>query len=111
VPLDEDSSSAETEKVYIAPLARLAAWIFSVWGILIILKAFYDLFLGEPEANLYSARPWQFVSLPQWMRYSGFELSYGAACLALAAGIRAYSKLLPKTLNRPKKPALLDLFK
>ncbi len=108
---DQASFSAETETVYLAPLARLTASIFAIWGLLIALKALYDLFWGTPEANLYSARPWQFISLPQWMRYSGFELSYGIACVALAAGIRAYSNFLPETRLRPKKTAALDLFK
>ncbi len=108
---EEASFSAETETVYIAPLARLTASIFAVWGVLIALKALYDLFWGTPEANLYSAHPWQFISLPQWIRYAGFELSYGIACVFLAMGIRAYSKFLPETRVRPKKATAINLFK
>ena len=108
----EASPSADNEEeVFVAPLARLAGAIFAVWGTLVIFRAVYDLFWGSPEANLYSAHPWQFVSVSQWLRYAGFELSYGLVCASLAAGIYAYSKFLPETLRRKKSEFGKDLFK
>jgi hypothetical protein len=108
----EASPSADNEEeVFVAPLARLVASIFAVWGTLVIFRAVYDLFWGSPEANLYSAHPWQFVSVSQWLRYAGFELSYGLVCASLAAGIYAYSKFLPETLRRKKSEFGKDLFK
>ncbi len=108
----EASPSADNEEeVFVAPLARLVAVIFVIWGTLVVFRAVYDLFWGSPEANLYSAHPWQFVSVSQWLRYAGFELSYGLACVSLAAGIYAYSKFLPETLRRKKSEFGKDLFK
>ena len=108
----EASPSADNEEeVFVAPLARLVAFIFAVWGTVVVFRAVYDLFWGSPEANLYSAHPWQFVSVSQWLRYAGFELSYGLVCASLAAGIYAYSKFLPETLRRKKIEFGKDLFK
>ena len=87
-------------KVKIRGLARLMAGLFAVWGACVAPKGLYDLFLGEPEANLYSPAPWQFVTREQWQRYAGFELLYGAACLALAVALLRYSRFLPEWVAR-----------
>ena len=74
-------------------------------------KSLYDLFWGEPEANLYSPTPWAFVTRVQWLRYAGFELTYGLAAGALAVFLFRYSRFVPETLRRPKQEPDLDLFK
>lgn len=73
-------------------------------------KGLYDLFVGEPEANLYSVEKWEFVSQEQWLRYGGFELVYGLALIALAVVLRKYSRFLPETIERAKREPDLRLF-
>lgn len=74
------------------------------------LKALYDLFIGEPEANLYSPEKWAFVTEEQWLRYGGFELAYGLACLGLAWTVWRYARFLPDVVSRPKRRSDLELF-
>lgn len=74
------------------------------------MKALWDLFAGEPEANLYSAYKWQFVTQEQWLRYAGFELCYGAALLALAWVLARYARRLPEWVERRKAEPDHDLF-
>ncbi len=50
-------------------MAHIASAIFGVWGFLVGFKGLYDILWGEPEANLYSAFRWQFVTREQWLRY------------------------------------------
>ena len=73
-------------------------------------KALYDLFLGEPEANLYAPRPWAFVSKSQWMRYGGFELAYGLALLALGYYTLRLAKFLPEVVARARQEPEFKLF-
>lgn len=73
-------------------------------------KGLYDLFVGEPEANLYSLEKWQFVTQEQWLRYGGFELVYGLALLGLGLAIRKYSRFLPESVERPRRQPELKLF-
>ena len=89
-----------TEKVKIRGLVVLSSWIFLFWGILVSAKGLFDLFLGEPEANLYAPKAWDFVSRSQWLRYGGFELAYGLACVAVFFYLRAYARFLPETVVR-----------
>jgi len=91
-------------------LARLAAAAFSVWGAIVTLKAVYDLFIGEPEANLYAPRKWEFVSQEAWLRYGGFELAYGLALLALSWFVLKYSRFLPEVVQRPRQEPEFKLF-
>jgi hypothetical protein len=88
----------------------MAGLLFFSWGLVTALKGLYDLFVGEPEANLYSAQKWQFVTQEQWLRYGGFELCYGLACLGLAWALWKYSRFLPEIIERPKKAPEPDLF-
>ncbi|MFA6316729.1 MAG: hypothetical protein WC943_04865 [Elusimicrobiota bacterium] len=99
-----------TEKVRIRGLGVLAAAIFGGWGALTTLKGLFDLFIGEPEANLYAPEPWAFVTREQWLRYGGFELAYGAACLALGWVLLRYSRFLPETLERERRDPEFQLF-
>ena len=91
------------EKTASAGLARLTGWIFLIWGGIVALKGLYDAFLGQPEANYYSLKPWQFVTREQWFRWSGFELTYGLACLGIGFAARAYARRLPEFILREKK--------
>ncbi|MDI6756568.1 MAG: hypothetical protein QME32_00935 [Endomicrobiia bacterium] len=61
---------------------RISSVAFKIWGAAIALKGVYDLIQGEPEANMFSPEKWQFVTYEQWMRWGGFELSYGVFCVA-----------------------------
>ncbi len=112
--LSSDSESTalpRAQSIYIRPLAHLARNIFGAWGFIVVIKALYDLFWGTPEANLYSAKPWQFVTLEQWTRYAGFELSYGLSCLALAWIISRYARFLPETFRRQRPQPAISLWK
>jgi len=101
---------SQKEKVKIRGLARIAAAVFAVWGAVVSSKAFYDLFAGEPEANLYAPRKWAFVTRAEWLRYGGFELSYGLALLALAWFMLKYSRFLPEVKERPRQEPEFKLF-
>jgi hypothetical protein len=98
------------ETIKIKGLARLTAALLAGWGGLVALKGLYDLFVGEPEANLYAPAPWAFVTKEQWLRWSGFELCYGLALLGLAAYALAWGRRLPETIKRPVKPPEFALF-
>lgn len=102
--------SAATQKIKVRGLARIVAWVLGVWGVLVCGKALYDLFAGEPEANLYSAEKWQFVTQAQWLRYGGFELAYGLACLALAWAAVKYARFLPEVVERARHEPDVRLF-
>jgi hypothetical protein len=88
------------QRVKVRALARLSSSIFGSWGLAVLVKAVYDLFAGEPEANLYSPAKWDFVTREQWLRYGGFELAYALACLGAAWALWKYSGLLPETAER-----------
>jgi len=98
------------ETIKVRGLARLASAIFAGWGGLVLSKGVYDLLGGEPEANLYAAKAWGFVSRAEWGRYVRFELAYGLACLALAWYCLRWSRRLPETVRRARRPAEFDLF-
>lgn len=97
------------EKIKIRGLIRIAGWIFSIWGGLIGLVGFYHSFWGEPEANYYSPQPWQFVTKEQWLRWSGFEIAYGLACIGIGIACWEFAKRLPEWILRDK-PSKSDLF-
>ena len=104
------SPSPEMETIKIRGLARLAAAIFAGWGGLVLLKGFWDLFVGEPEANIYAPEKWAFVTQEQWLRWAGFEAAYGAACLGLAWYCARWARRLPETVSRPARPPEFSLF-
>lgn len=94
-----------TEKVKIRGLVSMSSWIFLFWGVLVAAKGLFDLFVGEPEANLYAPNAWDFVTRQQWLRYGGFELVYGLACVGAFWYLRRYARLLPETVDRPRPDA------
>lgn len=83
---------------------------FGLWGSVVALKGLYDLFIGEPEANLYAPAKWAFVTQQQWLRYAGFELVYGLCLVGLAYALRRYSRFLPETVTRASREPELRLF-
>ena len=99
------------ETIKVRGLVHCSAWIFGIWGAAVSLKGVYDLLGGQPEANLYSPAPWAFVTQPQWLRYSSFELVYGLICLAVAWTLVRYSAFLPETFRRKRVEPPLDLFR
>jgi hypothetical protein len=84
------------EKIKIRGLVFSAGWIFLAWGLIVTAKGFWDSFLGEPEANLYSAHKWEFITKTQWFNWSGFEIAYGLSCVMLALVLRAYAQRVPE---------------
>ncbi|MBN1824398.1 MAG: hypothetical protein JW803_08775 [Endomicrobiales bacterium] len=91
------------EKIKVRGLVRSAGWIFVAWGGLVAVKGFWDVFLGEPEANYYSLNKWDFVSQKQWLTWSGFEITYGLACVAIALVLWKYAPRLPEFIEKRKE--------
>lgn len=91
-------------------MAHIAGSLLGVWGAVVFLKGVYDLFIGEPEANLFAPQKWAFVTQEQWLRYAFFESAYGLACLALAWAVFRYARFLPELLSRPKRDPEFQLF-
>ncbi|MBD3271535.1 MAG: hypothetical protein GF384_03225 [Elusimicrobia bacterium] len=89
------------EKIIIRGLIRSAGWIFCVWGCIVTLRGVWDAFWGEPEANYFSSVKWEFITQEQWHRYSGFEISYGLACIGIAYLLWKFSSLVPEFYTRP----------
>ena len=87
-------------KLKIRGLVVCASWIFAVWGVLVSFKGFWDVFLGEPESNFYSQTKWEFVSQQQWLTWSGFEITYGIACISIAYLLKIYAERLPEFIER-----------
>jgi hypothetical protein len=106
----QSSTSSTTETVKIRGLARLTAAIFAGWGGLVAFRGAWDAFAGEPEANLYAPEKWMFVTQAQWMRYAGFELAYGMACLFLALYCARWARRLPETVQRVRREPEFTLF-
>ena len=88
------------KKIKIRGLVICSGWIFVVWGFVVSIKGFWDVFVGEPEANLYSPNKWEFISKKQWLTWSGFEITYGLACIAIAYVLWNYAKRLPEYIER-----------
>ncbi|HBU70296.1 MAG TPA: hypothetical protein DEE98_07955 [Elusimicrobia bacterium] len=91
------------ENIKVRGLPVISGWIFIFWGIVVSLKGFYDAFWGEPEANIYSPKKWEFISQQQWLTWSGFEITFGLACVGVAFLLFAYSKRLPEYIEREIK--------
>ena len=87
-------------KIKIRGLLQISGWIFLIWGLIVSIKGFWDVFLGEPEANFYSQAKWEFVTRTQWLNWSGFEITYGIACMAVALLLWNYSKTLPEYIEK-----------
>jgi hypothetical protein len=88
------------EKIKIRGLVRSAGWIFLLWGAVIAVKGVRDILFGEPEANYFSPQKWEFISLQQWHTWSGFEIIYGLASVAIAIILWKYAPRLPEYIER-----------
>lgn len=88
--------SGQTEKVAVAGLGRLAARILVGVGVLAGLKGVWDLTLGVPEAQFFSAVPWAIVSKSAWLRFGLFEFVFGVACMGLGRAVWIFSRRLPE---------------
>jgi hypothetical protein len=88
------------EKIKIRGLLHAAGWIFLVWGLTAALKGLWDFRFGEPEANLYSAHKWEFVTKAQWLKWAVFEMIYGVSCALIALALKEYSKRVPEYIER-----------
>ncbi|MBP9128239.1 MAG: hypothetical protein KBG07_05660 [Elusimicrobia bacterium] len=97
-------SSGPTEKVAVAGLGRLAARILGGVGVLAGLKGVWDLTVGVPEAQFFSAVPWAMVSKSAWLRFGLFEFVFGVACMGLGRAVWIYSRRLPEWIERPVLP-------
>ena len=103
--MEPEIDSPPKEKVKIRGLVRIAGWIFICWGGLVAVLGFYHAFFGEPEANYYSPKKWDFVSQEQWLRWSGFEIVYGLFCAAIGVLCWEFAKKLPEWIERDKQTA------
>lgn len=88
------------KKIKIRGLVRTAGWLFLAWGAAVAVKGIFDLFWGEPEANFYSPRPWEFISRAQWLNWAGFEVIYGLACLGITWLLWKYAAYVPEEIER-----------
>lgn len=96
------------EKIKIRGLLKNASIIFILWGVFVLVKGLWDLFIGEPEANMYSLNKWDFISMKQWLTWSWFEVIYGITCITIAYFLLKYSKRLPIYIlrKRQNKPTI-----
>lgn len=89
-----------TRKVHVRAVARLVGWIFVGWGVVVALKGVWDCFWGAPEANYFSLLPWEFVTREEWLRYAGFELAYGLACVGVGWAAWRFARRLPEWVEK-----------
>ena len=76
-----------------------AGWMFVLWGGIVMVKGFYDLLIGEPEANYFSPRPWDFVTRSQWANWAGFEVTYGLTCVGVAYLLWKFAPRVPEYME------------
>jgi hypothetical protein len=83
------------------PAGRHPLWsgVLAILGLGLLLKGGYDMAWGEPYANLFSSRPWEFVSARRFLNFGAAEAFAGALSLALAA------LSLRGSFQRGRKPA------
>lgn len=100
--MEPNEQFPQTQKVKVRGLARIAGWIFCGWGGVVAFLGLYHAFWGEPEANYYSPEKWEFVTKAQWLRWTGFEMTYGLACVGLGLACWEFAKRLPEWIERPR---------
>lgn len=88
------------EKIKIRGLVQGGGVLLGLWGVVVALKGAYDLAWGEPEANFFSPRPWEFITRERWLNWAGFEVIYGAACVGLALLAWRYAAFVPAVIER-----------
>jgi len=80
------------QKIKYRAVFKSSGWIFTVWGIIVVIKGLYDVFVGLPES--------EFVPLENFAKYSGFEIVYGLACVLVGLIIFEFAKKLPEIIER-----------
>ena len=80
------------QKIKYRAVFKSSGWIFTVWGMIVVMKGLYDVFVGLPES--------EFVPLANWSKYAGFEVVYGLACIMMGLVIFEFSKKVPEIIER-----------
>ena len=80
------------QKIKYRAVFKSSGWIFTVWGMIVVMKGLYDVFVGLPES--------EFVPLTNFSKYAGFEVVYGLACILAGLVIFEFSKKVPEILER-----------
>ncbi|MCK5533845.1 hypothetical protein KAI68_01925 [bacterium] len=93
--MDKESKKRKIEKIKIRGLVRQSGWIFLIWGIVVAIKGLLDAFLLNP--------PSEFISLDEWLRYAGFEIIYGIACLGVGILLFKFSRRVKEYVVRDKE--------
>jgi len=88
------------KKIKIRGLFRFSGWIFVAWGAITLSKGLLDAFALEPEVNFYAPHKWGFVSLGEWLRWAGFEIAYGCACITVGGLLFEFSKRVKEFITR-----------
>ena len=92
---EEEVKELKTEKIKIRGLVRQAGWIFLIWGIVVGIKGLLDAFVLNPES--------EFIPLDKWLKYAGFELTYGIACVAVGIVLFKFSERVKEYIIRHKE--------
>lgn len=80
------------QKIKYRAVFKSSGWIFIIWGIIVVTKGLYDVFIGLPES--------EFVPLEKFAKYSGFEVVYGLACVIVGLAIFEFAKKLPEIIEK-----------
>ncbi|HAX61734.1 MAG TPA: hypothetical protein DCX95_04125 [Elusimicrobia bacterium] len=80
------------QKIRYRAVFKGSGWIFTVWGIIVVLKGLYDVFVGLPES--------EFVPLANFSKYAGFEVVYGLACILMGLVIFEFAKKVPEFIEK-----------
>jgi len=82
----------EYKEVKLRPVVKAGGWIFIIWGIVVVVKGILDAFIFEPET--------EFIALKEWIRYAGFEIVYGFACILFGLVIFEFSKRVKEKIKK-----------
>ncbi len=93
--MDKENKENKIEKIKIRGLVCQSGWIFFIWGIIVAIKGLLDAFILNPES--------EFVSLDEWLKYAGFELTYGLACLGVGILLFKFSPRVKEYIVRDKE--------
>jgi len=83
------------EKIKIRGLYRGAGWIFCVWGTIVGIKGFLDMFRDSPS---------EFIPLEKWVIFSRFEFIYGIVSILVGMAAFEYAKRVAEYIERPRQP-------
>jgi len=83
---------SEVKEVKLRPVVRTSGWIFVIWGTVVVIKGILDAFFLEPES--------EFITIKEWIRYAGFEIIYGFACIIFGLVIFEFSKRVKEKIKK-----------